>query len=352
MVSNLMLFILLVPAILLVGLYLWVYGEPRLSPEILQMVQDRLKQDPPELLRGQAGFTENNGVRLWYEVMNPDASNKETILLIMGHSTSGMRWPPYLFEPMMEAGYRVIRYDNRGVGLSDWMKNWSKKNSYTIQDMTQDAVAILEATGTQRAHLFGVSMGGMIAQQLTIDQPERVLSLTSIMSSGWMDDPALPYVPSKTFRKAVKLGIRYRLKQDEEHFLQYAAGATLVLKGDDPAEANINFSLISNQYLWRKHGGYNVKVGDQHTAAVKGGGARYEGLKEINKPSLVIHGDGDPLVPVEHSLKYGPMIPNARVEIIPKMSHRLAEKYMPQILELSFENFRKGVTKTMADGNL
>lgn len=335
----------------LVGFIFWLNGEPKLPKEVEVMIKERLQQDPPELRKGEANFTENKGIKLWYEVINPSSVPKETILLIMGHSTSGMRWPPYLFEPMLAAGYRVIRYDNRGVGQSDWIKNWSRSNAYSIQDMSGDALAILDAVGIQRVHLFGVSMGGMIAQQLTIDHPERVLSLTSIMSSGWMDDPALPYVPSKTLQKALKLGIRYRLQPNEENYLRYAAGATLVLKGNDPAEANIHFSLTSNQYIWRKHGGYNVKVGQQHTAAVKKGGSRYAGLSQINKPALVIHGDGDPLVPVEHSQKYGPMIPNARVEIIPNMSHRLAEYYMPHILELAFENFRQGAAEATANGD-
>lgn len=338
--------------LLLVSFIFWLNGEPKLSQEVEAMIQNRLKEDPPELILGETGFTENNGVKLWYEILNPGPETKETVLLVMGHSTSGIRWPKYLYQPMIDAGYRVIRYDNRGVGRSDWVKNWSVRNAYTIHDMEGDALAVLDATGVQQAHLFGVSMGGMIAQQVTIDRPERVLSLTSIMSTGWMNDPQLPFVPRPTFRAAIKLGIRYRLKPNEESFLRYAANATLLLKGDDPAEPNINFSLISNQYLWRKHGGYNVKVGQQHTAAVKGGGSRYEGLQKIDRPTLVIHGDGDPLVPVEHSQKYGPMIPNAKVEIIPEMSHRLAEYYMPHILELSFENFRQGAAKMIANGDL
>ena len=338
--------------LLLVSFIFWLNGEPKLSQEVEAMIQNRLKEDPPELIVGETGFTENNGVQLWYEILNPGPETKETVLLVMGHSTSGIRWPKYLYQPMIDAGYRVIRYDNRGVGRSDWVKNWSVRNAYTIHDMAGDALAVLDATGVQQAHLFGVSMGGMIAQQVTIDRPERVLSLTSIMSTGWMNDPQLPFVPRPTFRAAIKLGIRYRLKPNEESFLRYAANATLLLKGDDPAEPNINFSLISNQYLWRKHGGYNVKVGQQHTAAVKGGGSRYEGLQKIDRPTLVIHGDGDPLVPVEHSQKYGPMIPNAKVEIIPEMSHRLAEYYMPHILELSFENFRQGAAKMIANGDL
>lgn len=344
--------ILVAAMLLLVGFIFWLNGEPKLSKEIEAKIKERLKQDPPELIIGETDFTENNGVKLWYEILNPGTENKEVILLVMGHSTSGIRWPQYLYQPMIDAGYRVIRYDNRGVGRSDWMKNWSRRNAYTIQDMAGDALAVLDAVGVPQAHLFGVSMGGMIAQQVTIDQAERVLSLTSIMSSGWMKDPELPFVPKKTFRSAIKLGIRYRLKPNEENFLRYAASATLLLKGDDPAEPNIEFSLISNQFLWRKHGGYNVKVSQQHTAAVEGGGSRYEGLKTIDRPTLVIHGDGDPLVPVEHSQKYGPMIPNAKVEIIPKMSHRLAEFYMPHILELSFENFREGAAKLIANGDL
>jgi len=345
MVSNTLLLIILFLLLFAIGAIYFIYGSPQLSPEVLQAIKDIQKEGPVELVHGQEGFAQSSGVQIWYEVINPMTDPKGTILLVMGHSTSGVRWPAYLYQPMIDAGYQVIRYDNRGLGKSDWIKDWTKKTTYTLSHMAADGLAVLDAVGIEKAHLFGVSMGGMIAQQMTIDYPARVASLTSIMSTGYMDDPALPYVPRATFIKAIKLGIRYRLQPNEESFLKYAASATFVLRGDDPAPVDVNFSLLSNLYLWRKHGGYNVKVGDQHTAAIKASGSRYEGLKQIDVPTLVIHGNGDPLVPVEHSEKYGPMIPNAKVVIIDKMSHRLAVQYMAKIIPLSLENFEKGALK-------
>ena len=345
MVSHTLLLILLFLFLLTIGAIYFIYASPRLSPAILQAIKDIQKEGPPELVHGQVGIAQSGAIKIWYEIINPMADPKGTILLVMGHSTSGVRWPTYLYQPMIDAGYQVIRYDNRGLGKSDWIKDWTKKTTYTLSHMAADGRAVLDAVGIEKAHLFGVSMGGMIAQQMTIDYPTRVASLTSIMSTGYMDDPELPYVPRATMTKAVKLGIRYRLQPSEESFLKYAAGATFVLRGNDPAEVDVNFSLSSNLYLWRKHGGYNVKVGDQHTAAIKASGARYEALKQIDVPTLVIHGDGDPLVPVEHSKKYAPMIPNAKLVIIDKMSHRLPVDYMSQIIPLSLENFEKGALK-------
>ncbi|MEZ5042151.1 MAG: alpha/beta hydrolase [Saprospiraceae bacterium] len=328
--------------LLIAGILVFVYASPTLSKEALAAIKNIREKPLPELVKGKTGYAQSGDIKIWYEVINPIAQPRGTILLVMGHGTSAVRWPPYFYQPMIDAGYQIIRYDNRGLGKSDWIAHWTKKNAYTLVDMAADGLAVLDTLGIQQVHLLGVSMGGMIAQQMAIDYASRIISLTSIMSSGHMYDPELPFVPRKTFLAAAKLDIRYRLQPNEESFLKYAVNATHVLKGKDPAPVNLSFSIISNLYLWRKHGGYNAKVGQQHTHAIKAGGSRYAGLKKLQIPTLVIHGTADPLVPVAHSKKYGPMIPNAQVEIIDKMGHRLSEYYMPQILSFILQHFGKG----------
>ena len=116
-------------------------------------------------------------LEIWSEDFG-DAANP-TVLLVMGAGAGAVHWEPYLYEPLVAAGYHVIRYDNRDIGLSTWVDY--EKDPYTVADMAGDAIAVLDAFAIDRAHLIGASMGGMISQQVALDHPERLRSLTSIM---------------------------------------------------------------------------------------------------------------------------------------------------------------------------
>ena len=129
-----------------------------------------------------------------------DTTGLPVVLLIMGLGMQLVAWPPALVQALVDAGYRVIRLDNRDIGLSQKFDHLGQPNlvwasikyklglavkaPYALHDMAADALAVLEALGVQKAHVVGVSMGGMIAQRLALAAPERVLSLTSIMSSS------------------------------------------------------------------------------------------------------------------------------------------------------------------------
>jgi pimeloyl-ACP methyl ester carboxylesterase len=118
-----------------------------------------------------------------------------TVLLVM-ERTQAVFWPPLFIERLLAAGYHVLRFDNRDIGLSTWI-DWAKQ-PYTVLDMARDVIGLLDALGIERAHWVGVSMGGMISQQAALDRPERVRSLTSIMSSpSHPGDPELPGMEPK-----------------------------------------------------------------------------------------------------------------------------------------------------------
>lgn len=119
-----------------------------------------------------------------------------TVLLIIGMDEQCTGWLPYIYEPIVEAGFHVIRFDNRDCGLSEWIEDWDESQPYSLEDMAQDAVGLLDALGIQEAHIVGASMGGMTAQRIAISHPHRTRTLTSIASSAFPLDPDPEVQPS------------------------------------------------------------------------------------------------------------------------------------------------------------
>jgi pimeloyl-ACP methyl ester carboxylesterase len=109
----------------------------------------------------------------------------------MGIANDALAWPEHFIQPLVDSGFQVIRYDHRGTGLSDWIDRWDRDNPYSLGDMANDAIAVLNKLKINKAHVIGVSMGGMIAQTMAINHPERIMSLASLMSSGYIEDPNL-----------------------------------------------------------------------------------------------------------------------------------------------------------------
>ena len=118
----------------------------------------------------------NGDVEIEWQSFGDD--QPEAVLLVNGLGSQMTRWPEAFCEKLSAQGYRAIRFDNRDTGLSSW-----PSNAYTLQDMAADGIAVLDAAGVRRAHIAGVSMGGMIVQRMALDHPGRVLSMTSIMST-------------------------------------------------------------------------------------------------------------------------------------------------------------------------
>ena len=130
------------------------------------------------------GKVRANGIDIWYETFGDP--RLPTVLLIAGAFSQALLWAPEFCQGLVDGGRHVVWYDNRDIGLSEWMDE-----PYTLEDMADDAVGLLDALGIDAAHMVGASMGGMIAQLVATRYPERTLSLTSIMSSPGMNDPAL-----------------------------------------------------------------------------------------------------------------------------------------------------------------
>lgn len=325
---------------LLVGaaIYVSTWGPP-LPPGTDETIERVLEAELPDVVQGQTGYADSGGVEIWYESIEPQGTPKGTVLLIMGIGNDALAWPGYFLQPMVDAGYRVVRHDHRGTGLSDWMEDWDAAQPYTLEDMAGDGVAVMDDLGVEKAHVVGISLGGMIAQQMAISYPERVASLTSIMSSGDAQDPELPGLSIEMATELTKLGIKYGLVRSEKSTLKMVLASQQLLMGDPPYELDVQTIAKQVLYNLRQRRGYNPQASQQHAAATIASGSRYRELARLEVPALIIHGTSDPLIPIAHGEKCAQTIPGARTLWVEGMGHDLPRIFVEPILAAMFQHF-------------
>ncbi|MBT8220218.1 MAG: alpha/beta hydrolase [Bacteroidia bacterium] len=306
---------------------------PSGTDEIIDQV---MQSEIPELVKGQSGLISNDGVQIWYESIEPSDSIYGTVLLFMGIGSDALAWPEYFTDPIVERGYRVIRFDNRGTGMSDWVKDWQGKGAYSLDDMAADGIAVLDTLGIDQFHAVGVSLGGMIAQQAAINYNDRVLSLTSMMSSAYIEDPELPGISMDIMKKFIKIALRYGVLPTERNTIKLNVAARSLLIGE--TKYNVDIRGITEEVLYnlRNRKGYNSTATQQQSAAVSESGSRYSSLKKLKCPTLVIHGTTDPLMPFVHGKKTAEIIPGAETLWVEGMGHDVPEIFTDTILTRIF----------------
>ncbi len=281
-----------------------------------------------------------NGVELYYEDAGP--AGAPVILLIMGLGTQMIAWPEALIAQLTGAGYRVISYDNRDVGLSTHLHGAPAIHpllaivakrfglpaplAYGLTDMAADAVALLDALDIPAAHVVGASMGGMIAQIVAATHPARVRSLTSIMSTSGA--PGLPG-PGPDVRKRLMA----RRPSNATRAQAVAAGEDTLrlIAYPDPSRAPDAFAEMAGRAYDR---GYNPVGVRRQLLAIIADGSRAERLARITAPTLLVHGAADPLVPLACSEDIARRVPGARLEVIDEMAHDLPPSKVPQMAAL------------------
>lgn len=330
----------IVLVIIAASIYIFTSG-PELPPDIDAVIEQVLKSELPELIKGKTGFANSDGVKIWYESIESADTNKGAVLLIMGIANDALAWPDYFIQPLVDSGYQVIRFDNRGTGMSDWMEDWDSDSPYTLEDMANDGFVVMDELGIKKSHIVGISMGGMIAQEMTIKHPERVLSLTSMMSSGYMEDPELPGIPADIIKEFIILGIKYTLSSSEENTIKTGVASRLLLMGDTKYDPNVKSIAEYILYNNRKRKGYNSDASKQQMTAVSVSGSRYDKLKQIKIPILIIHGTSDPMIPIEHGRKCAELIPNADTFWVKGMGHDIPDIFAERIIGKIVKNFQR-----------
>src|SRR5262245_1594258 len=267
-----------------------------------------------------------NGIVLEYEVHGPE--DGAPLLLIMGLGAQMTRWPAPLYEKLVARGMRVIRFDNRDVGLSQKFSGAPKLADvvaalsagekpaipYTLDDMAADAVGLLDFLGIERTHVAGASMGGMIGQLVAADYPERVLSLTSIMSST--GNPSLPRATPEAM--AVLTTRAPDPVTNEAAFLDHSvrSARTIGSPGFPFEEAFLRARALSDAKRCYEPSGVARQL-----AAITASGDRRAKLARITAPVVVVHGEADPLVPVDGGRDTAASIPAAELRIVQGMGH-------------------------------
>lgn len=303
---------------------------PDLPENTDKIIAEVIEAGPPPL-KGQEAYAYNGNVKIWYESRMPLDTLRGSILLIMGMSNDALSWPEYFIDPLVESGYQVVRMDNRGTGLSDWEGDWSLFHSYSLEDMALDAIAVLDSLNIQTVHVIGISLGGMIAQTLAIHHPNRVSTLTSMMSSGYLMDDELPVTKPILVTDLFMANLRYGLIKSETNTIKLHLLGRELLKGENKYDINVEETAKSVLYNCRFRKGDNPLSFKQQTQAIIKSGSRYEGLRQLRIPTLIIHGVHDPMVPFEHGKKCYEIIPNARKLWIDGIGHDIPELYADTI---------------------
>jgi len=295
------------------------------------IIDEVLSRKLPEQIHGDTGrVVASDGLLLWYETITPSSEPKGTVLLIMGLGGNALEWPLYFVNPIVEAGYQVIRFDNRGTGLSSY-----GGGRYSIKDMAEDALSVLDHLDIDEAHIVGMSMGGMIAQVIAIDYPRRIKSLTLFMTSAYLDDPELPGLDMNKFVKFMATGIRYGVPRSQRSTLRSTISVRNVL-AYDLSEKRIKTLVEQSLYNEKYRKGFSAKAFRQQTQALDNLPSRYDALKKLKIPSLVLHGKQDPLIPVQHGLKLAQIIPDAKLVLLEGMGHDVTPEHTKEIHDAMF----------------
>jgi pimeloyl-ACP methyl ester carboxylesterase len=289
-----------------------------------------LAHQPPQIARA-------NGIDLCYEIFGDPGA--EPMVLIMGLGAQMIHWDDDFCRQLAARGFRVIRFDNRDIGKSSKLSGGKRltplellklrflkiplQAPYRLRDMAADTIGLLDALGIKSAHLVGASMGGMIAQEVAISFPQRVRSLTSIMSTT-----GNPKVPPPT-REATAVLMAPPPASKEEYFARFAQTWKVLRVGSFPEDEALDRSRAERTF----ERGLNPAGVGRQLRAILASGSRKERLASVKAPTLVIHGTVDPLVHPMGGKDTAASIPGAKLLMIEGMGHALPIPIWPKVID-------------------
>lgn len=302
-----------------------------------------MKQTQTVTLEPETFYVDVGELRFCVETRgNPDG---EPVMFVMGLGAQMTLWPEALLEKYVREGYRVIRFDNRDIGLSSHIKGRLKGHPmavmakarmglsipapYTLHDMAADVCGVMDALGLSSSHMVGVSMGGMITQLVAATWPERVRSATLIMTST--NSPRLPMPKPSLIVRLAGIGKR---GSDEATVVERSMEFWKLIQSpgfpsrDDELRERIRFNYRRS---------YHPAGILRQTRAILATGSLSSATRRIRQPVAVIHGKADPLVRPEAAKQLGYLMPHARVELMDGMGHDLPEPLLARFAQISFE---------------
>ena len=281
-------------------------------------------------------ITPTTGIEIFYED-NGDPAH-EVILLVMGLGAQMTLWPDELVEALVGEGFRVIRYDNRDIGLSQKIEGarapslpmqvlrkkigFPARVPYTLADMARDGIGVLDALEIGAAHVVGASMGGMIAQLMAVHHPDRLLSLTSVMSTT--GNPKLP--PAE--KNAMNALIAPLKGMDEETLVEHGLNIARNIGSPgfpfDPEQQRAKVLRNVRRSVY-------PAGPPRQLAAIIDDGDRRTRLAQVRVPTLVLHGEDDPLIKLPAAEDTARAIPGARLVTIPGWGHDIPIPLVPRV---------------------
>ncbi len=282
-----------------------------------------------------------NGLELEYETFGDPAN--PPLVLVMGLGAQMTTWETGFCELVAAGGFHVVRFDNRDIGLSTYFDEVPPPDMaaiasgdlttapYGLSDMAADTTGLFDALGFERAHVVGASMGGMIVQQLAIDRPDRLLSLTSIMSTT--GDRGVGQAEPEALAALTRPPATGRAQAIEDSVTWYR----LVGSPGYPSDEAYLREKAARSYDRALHPAGALR----QAAAVVASGDRTAKLREVRVPSLVLHGENDPLINVSGGKATAEAIAGAELVIYPGMGHELPRQLWPAISEAVIAHARK-----------
>jgi len=260
-----------------------------------------------------------NGIDICYE--ETGSADDPVLLLVNGFTSQLVSWTVGLVDQLAERGFRVITFDNRDVGLTTKSEGPTDPPPYTLGDMATDGMALLTALGIDRAHVVGASMGGMIVQRMAIDHPDRVRSVTSIMSTTGDRTVGLP-------QQEAMQALLTPPPTERGAYLEHIANTWRIFAGTHYEEARFRdrFARCYDRCFHPAGAAYQM-------AAIMSGGDRTAELASVRCPALVIHGRADPLVGLAGGEATAAAIPGAELVVFEDMGHDLPPALLPQIVD-------------------
>lgn len=275
-------------------------------------------------------------VRLAYQRVGSERD--PALLLVMGLGGQLIHWPDEVVARLCQQGFRVIRFDNRDVGLSSWRRpapvinlgyevlryrlGLSLGAPYQLRDMAGDALGLMNSLGVEVFHVLGASMGGMIAQHLADLAPQRVLSLTLVMTSSGAQGLPAPSDELVALLARREAGSREAALQQQVELLA-ALGS--------PAVQDERRQLLEQAQIAYERA-FNPEGVQRQLLAILAESSRVELLNRLQVPTLVVHGTADPLLPVMHGVHVAAHIKGAELRLIPGLAHRFQDAFREPLL--------------------
>ena len=292
------------------------------------------------------GFSENNGVKIFYRDYGPE--DGDPVLMVHGLGAQLVHWQPHLISFFQANNFRPIAYDNRDVGLSsrfaatpsfvlDYIKYFLRlpiKSEYKIDDMADDGIQLLETLKIDKAHIFSTSMGGMIAQIISAQYPEKVKTFTLIASTASTPSPI--NAPTRAVREIMLQRSKNPNASYDEILKREIKMVSLIgMEGREVDTPEFRKETIENLERSKDGSGYARQL-----LSILASKDRLKKIKKIKAPTLIIHGKDDPMIHVKNAYRMHKLIPHSRLKIIKNMRHLIEPEVLKQFEGMLLEHLK------------